>query len=299
MKHLIEYFEFRFSDAIEKLDKSKCINFQSAFLGFVSIFVGILGFLSSRFSWLIWIALFLTSLGIIVFCGTNSVVRKIEAEEEKLKDEYNKIKEECQEYRENMKYWQKLYTESSLIISAIQTANKNKKVKALYTKIADSIAEMVSFYSKIQSKNNYLVNVYVLDSKRKLVSRVAVQSYVHTFAEPCLTEPHSIGNAVMKKKYYVKALKSKRTYFTLKNNELIREALDFEGVDEKIVSQYTQYIGMTYAVGEKVKLYIEVVSFNDQLLYHEDQLDIYLNKVVAPFASLIRNVDWDSIWEVK
>ena len=297
MKHIKSFFEYIFKSEIEKFDKSKCINFQSAFLGLSSIFIGVLGFLASKFFWLIWIAITLAILCIIVYFGSNYIVGKIEENEKRLQEKYKELEEMQNICEYEKQYWQRLYTETVLLTTAIQTANKNKKVKELYTKLANSIAEMVSFSSKIPCKNNYLVNIYMFDVRKKLVNRVAVQSYVHTFAEPQLTQPKIISTAEMKRKYYVKALKSNRTYFVLPNNDYIRKHLCFDCLDDNIISQYTQYIGMSYTVGEKVKLYVEVISFNEQLLDKEEALEKYLSKVIAPFASLITNINWNTMME--
>lgn len=286
-------FEYIFTDEINKLNITKCMNIQSAFIGFSSIIISILGFFISKCNWIVAIDLLIVLLCVIVYIGTNHISDIIDSQKINILTENERLIEEKKKIEENVKYIKTLYAETKLIASAVHTANKNNKVKELYTKFANSLAEMVSCCSKMKDKENFIVNVYAMDVKNKLANRVAVQSYVNTFIEPKLTIPRHINKTEMKGKYYVRALKSKQTYFVLKNNSEIKASLSFDGVDEKIISQYTQYVGMTYTIGEKVKLYIEIISFNKQKLDEENNLQLYVQQVIAPFSSLIANVNWD------
>lgn len=94
----------------------------------------------------------------------------------------------------------------------------------------------------------------------------------------------------------INVLYNERTYFMLPTLDEIRKNLYFPVNDDVIISQHTQYVAMIYDVGSRVKLYIEVISYNG-LHFGEDANDLeeFAKKVIAPFSSLLSLVDWNTI----
>ena len=200
-----------------------------------------------------------------------------------------------QKEKEKYDYLACLWTETTLLAKAIRKANSIKTTKGLYPKVTNSIVEMITMYLGIQ-KDNFAVHLYAYDGLSKAVRRVDVESFVKTKQAADENLPQSIANPNVSKRFYAKSLLSDKKIFVLPTPDEIRKELFFPEDDDAIIGQHTQYAAMTYDVGSRVKLYIEVISYNDLYLAdNKKNLELFVKKVIAPFSSLLSLVDWETI----
>ena len=123
-----------------------------------------------------------------------------------------------------------------------------------------------------------------------------VESFVKTKQAADENLPQSIDSPEISKRFYAKSILSNKKIFILPTPNAIRENLFFPVNDDVIIDQYTQYAAMIYDVGSRVKLYIEVISYNGLYLGKDEKsLELFVKKAIAPFSSLLSLVDWNTI----
>lgn len=302
------FFASLCSKWIEERNNVKCNKVKDLVTLAGSLGVSIIGLLGGALQtyWLLIIALPVALCTIVIFLGLQNVASLIEEEEIKeinaLKLDILKLSEDnrknaalYEEEKEYNKYLACLWTETSLIAKAIRKTNTSKTTKGLYTKITSSIIEMITTYLCIQ-KDNFAVHVYAYDGSTRVVRRVDVESFVKTKQAADENLPQSIDNPDIAKRYYAKSILSNRKIFILTTLDEIRKELFFPVADDVIIDQHTQYAAMIYDVGSRVKLYIEVISYNGlHLGKDKESLELFVKKVLAPFSSLLSLVDWNMI----
>ena len=292
---------------IEERNKARCNKAKDLVTLVGSFAVSTLGLLGAlQTYWLLIIAIVVAACTIAIFLGLQYVTNLIDEEEvneiKTLKTQILELTDSnraneilYQEEKEYNKYLACLWTETSLLAKAIRKTNSSKTTKGLYTKITSSIIEMIITYLGIQ-KDNFAVHIYAYDGSSRVVRRVDVESFVKTKQAADENSPQSIDDPEVSKRFYAKSILSKKTIFTLPTPNAIRENLFFPVDDDVIIDQHTQYVAMIYDVGSRVKLYIEVISYNGLYLgKDEENLKVFVQKVIAPFSSLLSLVDWTTI----
>lgn len=301
------FFASMCSTWIDERNRAKCNKTKDLVTLGGSLAVSILGLLGAlQIYWLFLIAIVVAACTITIFLGLQYVANLIDEEEaNEIIDLKSKIKELSVSNRENEtlyleekkynKYLACLWTETALLAKAIRKTNSSKTTKGLYTKITSSIIEMIITYLDIP-KDNFAVHVYAYDGSSRAVRRVDVESFVKTKQAADENLPQSIDDPEISKRFYAKSILSKKTYFTLPTPDEIRKNLFFPVDDDVIIDQHTQYVAMIYDVGSRVKLYIEVISYNGLYLGKDRKsLEEFAQKVIAPFSSLLSLVDWNTI----
>ena len=292
---------------IEERNRAKCNKAKDLVTLVGSLAVSILGLLGAlQIHWLLIIAIVVAACTITIFLGLQYVANLIDKEEV---NEINALKSQIlelsnsnranetlyQEEKEYNKYLACLWTETSLLAKAIRKTNASKTTKGLYTKITSSIIEMITTYLGIR-KDNFAVHVYAYDGSARVVRRVDVESFVKTKQAADENLPQSIDDPEISKRFYAKSILSNKKIITLPTPYAIRENLFFPVDDDVIIDQHTQYAAMIYDVGSRVKLYIEVISYNGLYLGKDkESLELFVKKVIAPFSSLLTLVDWNTI----
>lgn len=306
-KKFQRFFAALCSEWIENRDMKKCKKAEDLVGLTGSLVIGIIGALGALQIWgLFVIAIVVAACTILAFMGLQSVANIIDEEEANetatLKREITKLTElnveneqRLQGLNKDKEYLECLWAETNLLARAIRDANTSKTAKTLYTKIANSIAEMIATELNIQ-RDNFSVHVYAYDGNSHGVRRVAVESFVKSKQAADENLLRSINEPEVSKRYYAKALLSKKTIFILPTHDAIKENLFFPVDDDGIIDQYTQYVAMVYDVGSRVKLYVEVVSYNG-LRFGEDEksLKTFVKRTIAPFSTLLSMVDWNTI----
>lgn len=301
------FFASMCSTWIDERDRAKCNKVKDLVTLVGSLTVSILGLFGAlQIYWLLIIAMVVAACTITIFIGLQHVAKLIDEKEvneiNALEIQISELKESNQsntarynKEKKRNKYLTSLLVETSLLAKAIRKTNNTKTAKGLYTKITSSIIEMIVAYLDIP-KDNFAVHIYAYDGSTKFVRRVDVESFVKTMQAADENLPQSIDDPEISKRFYAKSIKSKRTYFMLPTLDEIRKNLYFPVNDDVIISQHTQYVAMIYDVGSRVKLYIEVISYNG-LHFGEDANDLeeFAKKVIAPFSSLLSLVDWNTI----
>lgn len=295
------------SSWIEDHNREKCNKVKDIITLIGSLAVSILGLLGAlQIYWLLIIAVIIAACTIALSMGLQHVLSLIDEREEneidELKQQVSKLtksnKKTAEQYQNEKKqneYLACLWTETTLLARAIRKANASKSAKGLYPKITSSVIEMIITYLGI-GKDNFAVHVYAYDGTSRSVRRVDVESFVKTKQAADENQPCSIDDPGISKRYYAKSILSKKTFFTLPTPDLIRANLFFPVADDEIINQYTQYAAMICDVGSRVKLYIEVISYNGLLLGMDNAgLNEFIKNVIAPFASLLSLVDWNTI----
>ena len=301
------FFASMCSTWIEERNRSKCNIVKDLVTLVGSLAVSALGLLGALHTyWILVIAVIVAACTVVVFLGLHYVASLIDQEEVneintleskvlELTESNQAAEKRYQEEKEYNKYLACLWTETSVLAKAIQKANTSKSAKGLYSGITNSIVEMIIAYLGTQ-KDNLAVHMYAFDKASRMVRRVDVESFVKTKQAADENSPQSIDNKDVARRYYAKALLSNKKIFILATPEEIRENLFFPENDAVIIDQYTQYVAMIYDVGSRVKLYIEVISFNGLYLGSDrDRLVQFVTKVIAPFSSLLSLVDWNTI----
>lgn len=301
------FFASMCSTWIAEQDRAKCNKTKDLVTLVGSMAVSTLGLLGAlQIPWLLIIAIAVAACTIAIFLGLQCVANLIDEEEV---NEINALKEQISELtdsgqlnitlyneeKKHNKYLTTLLIETSLLAKAIRKTNASKTTKGLYTKITNSIIEMIIAYLEIP-KDNFAVHVYAYDGSTRTVRRGDVESFVKTKQAADENSPQSIDDPEISKRFYAKSIKSNKTYFILPTLDEIREKLYFPEDDDMIIDQYTQYVAMIYDVGKRVKLYIEVISYNGLHLGNDKKnLEEFAKKVIAPFSSLLPLVDWNTI----
>lgn len=301
-KWYFELFEFIFKNQVSEVYKKDCIFFQNLIALIGSLIFGVLG----MFEKLKPLSIILFVLSVWAYIGTQHIINlidNIEQQEskktlEKLKDvvsENESLKNKLSKLERKKQYIDSLYTETKMLVTAIRKTNKDKSTKTLYPKITDSIVQLILDYRDIK-KENFSVHLYAYDEQCTMVRRVDVQSFVDTKQAADTNEPRSINDEGVKERYYAQALLSQKTFFVLSNLEEIRKHLAFPSNDEDIISQHSQYVAMVYKVGQHVKLYVEIISYNGMTFGKDgDELKKFAQNVIAPFSTLLAMVNWDAI----
>lgn len=301
------FFEFIFASWIEGKKKRTCENCKDLVTLIGSTAVSILGFCGIIHKlWLLVIALTVAIITILLFLGIQHVINKIDTNEAEmtrilreqvsdLQEENKKLVNKNKEEEAKNSYLISLWAETSLLAKAIQKANRQKNTKGLYSKIGNSVAAMTTSYLN-SPKENLSVHLYAYDGKARMVRRVDVESFVRTMQAADENKAKPIDSPDVSVRYYARALKSKKTFFVLPNNDAIRKNLAFPNPDEEVIAQYTQYAAMSCDVGGNVKLYVEIISYNG-LQLGQDYADIqrFLEKAVAPLSSILSMVGWNAI----
>lgn len=295
------------SDWIEARNRVKCDKAKDRVTLIGSLAVSTLGLVGAlQIYWLLILAVFVAASTVAIFIGLQYVASLIDEEEDKeigaLKLQVSQLTELNQEskalYQEELEYNRYLaclWTETSLLAKAIRKCNSSKTTKGLYTKITSSIIEMITAYLGIP-KDNFAVHVYAFDGSSRVVRRVDVESFVKTKQAADENLPQSIDNPDISNRFYAKSILSNKKIFTLATLDEIRDKLIFPHDDDAIIDQHTQYAAMIYDVGSRVKLYIEVISYNGLYLGEDKNgLELFVKKVIAPFSSLLSLVDWNTI----
>lgn len=302
-----KFFESVCSSWIENKKKKKCDNCKELTTLIGSNIVSILSLCGILHTWwLLTIALVIAVITVVLFLGLQHVCNVIDADDaeetEKLTKQINQLKDAnkdwaavCSEEKRKNGYLTSLCAETNLLVKAIQKANKQKSTKGLYSKIGNSIAAMTVGYLNLP-KENLSVHLYAYDGKAGMVRRVDVESFVSTKQAADENEAKPIDAPEVSTRFYAKALKSKKTFFVLSDNEAIREQLVFPDPDDEVIEQYTQYAAMSCDVGGNVKLYIEIISYNGvQLGRDAADVQFFLKKTVAPLSSMLSMVSWNAI----
>ena len=301
------FFASMCSTWIDERNRHKCNKAKDLVTLVGSLAVSTLGLLGAlQIYWLLIIAVVVAACTIIIFLGLQYVAGLIDEEEV---NEINTLKTQIleladsnrvnstlyNEEKKHNKYLTSLLIETSLLAKAIRKTNASKTTKGLYTKITSSIIEMITAYLGIP-KDNFAVHVYAYDGSSRTVRRVDVESFVKTKQAADENLPQSIDDPEISKRFYAKSILSSKTYFILPTLDEIRKNLFFPADDDVIIDQHTQYVAMIYDVGRRVKLYIEVISYNGLYLGKDKKsLEEFAKKVIAPFSSLLSLVDWNTI----
>lgn len=301
------FFASMCSTWIAEQNKAKCNKTKDLVTLVGSMVVSTLGLLGVlQIPWLLIIAIAVAACTIATFLGLQYVANLIDEDEvneiSALKEQISQLTDSCQlnttlynGERKHNKYLTTLLIETSLLAKAIRKTNASKTTKGLYTKITNSIIEMITAYLEIP-KDNFAVHVYAYDGSTRTVRRVDVESFVKTKQAADENSPQSIDDPDISKRFYAKSILCGRTYFILPTLDEIRKNLYFPEDDDVIINQHTQYAAMVYDVGKRVKLYIEVISYNGLYLGRgKKNLEEFVKKVIAPFSSLLPLVDWNTI----
>lgn len=300
-KIIQKFFSAMCSTWITQRDRAKCTRSKDIVALVGSLVISILASLH------LFVGAFIIALvTIIIYIGLQYVLKTIdENEADMIKNLESKIEELNESAQQNKKMYQSekaysrylasLCAETTLLARAIRKANTTKTAKSLYPKLTNSIIEMLITCLGIE-KDNFAVHIYVYDGLSGGVRRVDVESYVKS--KQAADENHAslINDPEVAKHYYAKAILSRKTFFALPSTEEIRKNLYFRVNDEELISQHTQYAAMVYDVGSRVKIYIEVLSYNGLCFgKNKEELISFIKKVIAPFSSILSLVDWNTI----
>lgn len=289
------FFTSMCSNWIEERNRSKCNKAKELVTLTGSFIVGILGLLGvQQINWLLLVAILVAVSSIAVFLGLQHVESLIGEEEVKEVDALELKISQLTELNQNVnnlyrleqdynKYLASLWTETTLLAKAIRKCNTSKTAKGLYTKITSSIIEMTTIYLGIP-KDNFAVHIYVYDGVSRMVRRVDVESFVKTKQAADENLPQSIDSPDISKRFYAKSILSNKKVFILSTLDEIKEKLFFPDADDVIIDQHTQYVAMIYDVGSRVKLYIEVISYNGLYLGKDkENLALFVKKLLLRF----------------
>lgn len=299
---------FLLEDDINKRKKTSLSNRQTLYTTVGSLLVTIVGYLGiTKQLWLCLIAIVLLVVTGVAFCVFWFALESIENREQndnemltlrnnELLEEKNALEKKNTKLTGDIEYYTLLWSETSLLSQAISKANYERTTKGLYSKLTNSVIQLMSAYLP-SIKENYAVHIYVFDGSTKYIRRVDVQSHVNTKQGAVENEPRPISDNRIKNKYYVKAITHKREkIFTLFDNEAIRKAFSLENEDEEISKQYTQYMAMRYSSRNQMRILVEVIAYNGlRFAENEDDLKTCVKKIIAPFANLFSSVDWAAI----
>lgn len=269
--------------------------------------ITIVSYIASIRGYDFWISLILLIITIVGYLVLNQAISMIDTDMQNETDELKSrlaiilSEKEALEHRfkkEQSKsiYAQNLYAESMAIQKAIVRANaQNTAGTGLYTTFTQAIITTMDQCFTIP-RENYQISIYGYDGTSREVRRLDIESYVKTKQTPSKSRRLSIDDEIVKKYYYVKALTSKKTYFSLQNNEEIRKELYFASTDEELIKQYSQYVGMSCRIDEMRKLYVEIIAFNE-LRFEDycDSLGDFIKKIIAPYSTLFASVNWEHV----
>lgn len=288
---------------LRNCDKKKCEYTLDASNVITSLAFGILGaigIICDHYS-LVVVAVVIAVLDILVWFGVHHVISerdasldaehtKLEEELAKKSDEYERLQEKYCDLQGKHKYLNALWAETTLISKEIQRMQRDSNAKRLYTKLANSISEMVCKYSGIE-KEQFSVYIYVYDGKTKMVRRVEVSTCVTSLQTAAETEVTKLSD--VKNYFYAKCILNKKTTFSLLDNTAIRKNFFFFSEEDAIIEHYSQYAAMSYKLGDGMELYVEVISYDNAKL--DSDLGEFISKVISPFSALVAVADWRKI----
>ena len=286
-------------EILKDYDLRKCKRISNGIISVGSLGFGVLGIVGGRLQH--W---GLTVFGIVLFVfivflwhEINSVIEEREdgqdKELKKLKYDYEKLKEKCETLEKKKKSGDALLIETTLIAKEIHKVQGDNNAKRLYTKLADSISEMILAIKGL-TKEQFSVYIYIYDGRSRKVRRTEVATCVTTLQTANETDVISIDD--VSKYYYAKCILDKKTTFFLSSNQKIRENFYFDSSEDFIISHYTQYAAMSYKLGDKMELYAEVISYDEAKLGDNDEdIEKFISQVLSPFSSLVSIVDWRKV----
>lgn len=284
-----DYIEFILQrHTIEKCEKI----LESINVG-VSALWGILGGIGVVCShWiLILSAVLLGAFHLAVWFSFHNVINKRtqirQNEIEKLKADYVTLSEQHQEIMIQYSYNLIYLSEMILLAKRISAVQKDRKPKSLYICLANSICQMIIEYSKLRL-DQFSVSIYMYDGNSSLLQRVEVATTVSNIQAPRTS--HALSIEKKKDYFYAKSILSSKRTFILCNSKAFESAFFFEEEDKAVLNHYSQYAAMTYSLGSKIKMYVEVIAYDDAKL--GDDLDGFIEKTIAPFSSQIALIDW-------
>lgn len=294
---LLAFFETLF----KQYDIRKCERIKDI-TGLIGSFVlGILGTLSFK-NWIIVIlAFFVSAASVLIWLNIDQVIsKKQEIEKNKYGDLESKIKDltgklektenEKNDIERKKRYIDSLWGETSLLAKEINRIRNSSSAKRLYTKLADSISQMIMASSDLK-RDQFGVYVYMYDGKSRLIRRVEVTSCVSTLQTANETATVKIDD--VESYYYAKCILSKKSIFFLENNTEIQKNFYFSNDDDPIISHYSQYIAMSYKLGDGMEMYVEAISYDETRF--GDKLDDFISKTLSPFANYVSMIPWRRI----
>lgn len=297
-----------FENYIQSKDKAKLSRGQDIFSLIGSSLVTIVSYISAfNGIKLLWIALIILVFTIVGYMALNKAIELIDnntaSELYELKsdlktalDTQKAIKEQLKKEQEICLYARNLYASSMAIQKAIVRTNAQSSTAAgVYSSFTQAIVHTMEqcFYIP---HDNYQILIYGYDGTRKVVRRLDVESTVKTKQAAGKSSKLNVDDEKVKKYYYVQALTSPNTYFSMKNNEEIRANFYFESDDEEEKKQYSQYVGMSCKIDSKRKLYFEIIAYNDlRFDDHCESLGDFTKKVIAPYTTLLASVNWEHV----
>lgn len=283
------YVEF----ALQQYDTEKCERILEGANIVISALWGIIGaagVISSHWL-LIVIAVCLGGIHIALWFTFHHVLDKRSKVHQdqmgQLKTNYESLCVEHQNLILKHKHLSVRLREIVLLSKHIATAQKEKQPKALYTCLANSISQMVTEYSDLTT-DQFSVSIYMYDGNSGLLQRVEVSTTVSTIQTPRTNRAEPIERK--SKYFYAKSIQSTSRTHVINNSAEFEAKFYFEGKEKELLKHYSQYAAMNYSLGSRMKMYVEVISYDNAKL--GDDLEELISNSIAPFASQIALIDW-------
>lgn len=283
--------------------KSKCEHWFNLLSVVFSIVWAVVGIVVSGLSFWLAFCIIIVVIGLhaLSCCSLLHAIKGKEQEKNLLLEQtQNKLKDETAQHLETKQKLADLqlmfdrstarHIEIGLFSKHIETANGKRNAKKIYTQLANSVSHLVSAYTKL-NREYFSVSIYMYDGEDGLVRRVEVDSAVPTIQAPHEGEVNKIEDK--KNYYYAKCIRDKRKTFSLSSRDEIEKAFYppiEKGAD---YSHLSQYAAMSYDLGNKLKLYIEVIAYDGGRF--GDNLEDFISYAIAPFATSVANLDWKTI----
>jgi len=290
-------------ELFKNYDSDKCQEILDISTLVATSIIGLLSLLS-----VVWPSVVIFVIGLIVFvalilfwCSIRYVIRSKKAQnneelrllKQKLEQTNKSLENKKTEYlnlESKYNYAQALWSETSLFASAVKSTQRDNNARKIYTKLANSISEMVINYSGL-SKEQFSVHIYIYDGLSRYVKRVEVSTCITTIQPAEESKTTRIDDVL--KYYYAQCIVNKAKTFSLDSNLAIREKFYFETEEDPIALHGSQYAAMSYTLGSKMELYVEVISYDEAKL--GDNLQEFISKVISPFSAYVNMVDWRKI----
>lgn len=286
-------------EILKNCDLRKCNNISDGIISVGSLVVGILFAVGGMLiHWgLIIVGIALSFLIVILWLATKSVIAEREDEQDNelktIKDNYDKLRKEYAALEKKKESGDALLIETTLIAKEIHRVQGDNNAKRLYTKLANSISEMILAIKGL-TKEQFSVYIYIYDGISRKVRRTEVSTCVTTLQTANETGIINIDD--VSNYYYAKCILDKKTTFFLSDNQAIRNNFYFDSSEDSIISHYTQYAAMSYKLGDRMELYAEVISYDEAKLGgNEEELEKFVSQVLSPFSSLVSIVDWRKV----
>lgn len=290
-----------FETLLRQHDIRKCESIKDIVGLIGSFLLGFLGTLSIKSRITIIFALLVSVVSIVIWYNIDHVIRR---KQDKEKDKYEDLKSQINDLNNKLiqtekeknniehkkGYIDSLWAETSLLAKEINRIRNSSSAKRLYTKLADSISQMIMASSDLK-KDQFSVYVYMYDGKSRLIRRVEVASCVSTLQTANETNTVKIDD--VGSYYYAKCILSKKSIFFLKDNAEIRKHFYFRNGEDPIISHYSQYIAMSYKLGDGMEMYVEAISYDEKCF--GDNLDDFISKTLSPFADYVSMIPWRRI----